>query len=84
MLSKIERGIAAIDSEQIFRLARAFDQEPEEFIISARKNWNTPVEPSEEIYLADGRLNPANTRGAVTSDEHLAELKARRRASSSE
>lgn len=81
MLSKIERGLAAIDSEQLLRLAGAFDQNPEDFIVSAKKNKDTPVDREEDIYMPDGRLNPANTRGAVTSDEHLAELKARRRSS---
>lgn len=78
-LSRLERGLTAIDVEQIEQLATTFGMLAEEFLSSARANEGKPIEPDEETYLPNGQLNPANTKGAKPSKERLNELSARKR-----
>lgn len=80
-LSKIERAQTAIDMEQIDLIAAAFKMLPEDFMALARKHEKErarEVQATEEAYLPDGRLNPANTRGRTPSEKHLDELAKRR------
>lgn len=77
-LSKIERGQTAIDVEQLALLARVFEMTFEQLVATARSVAASRRQP-EEIYLADGALNPANTRGFAPAEEDIDELLSRRR-----
>lgn len=75
-LSRMERGVVAIDMEQLDRLAQAFEMAPEELVASARRR--AQGKGGDETYLPDGRLNPANIRGGKPSKQDLDELIKRR------
>lgn len=57
-LSKIERGLMAIDTEQIDRLAAAFKMKPEDFVASARQRTRR----NEEFHAAVAREKKARLR----------------------
>jgi transcriptional regulator with XRE-family HTH domain len=74
-LSKIERAQTAIDIEQIEKIANAFGMLPEVLWTSARENARRrAARDSEQIYLPNGRINPAQTKGFPASDEDIAEI----------
>jgi transcriptional regulator with XRE-family HTH domain len=80
-LSKIERGQMAIDMEQIDLLAAAFKMLPEDLMALARKHDKARIreaQKAEEVYLASGKLNPANTRGKSPSSEHMDSISKRK------
>lgn len=72
-LSKIERGLTAIDVEQIEKIAIFYGMLPEELWSLARRNASIR-QGKESVYLPDGRLNPSKTRGFTPSPEDIAEL----------
>ncbi|MFI7191408.1 helix-turn-helix domain-containing protein [Nocardia nova] len=80
-LSKIERAQTAIDMEQIDLLAAAFKMLPEDLMALARKHdeeREKETRQTEEVYLASGRLNPANTRGRSSSSERVKSVSKRK------
>lgn len=80
-LSKIERAQMAIDMEQIDLLAAAFKMLPEDLMALARKHdeeRTREAQKTEEVYLASGKLNPANTRGRPSSSERVKSVSKRK------
>ncbi|KIA63053.1 hypothetical protein FG87_22115 [Nocardia vulneris] len=64
-LSKIERGLAAIDMEQLARIAAAFKLSPDDFIGTAlsRANWHHGgrARHLHQVQTADQEAHPKNT-----------------------
>ncbi|WP_159840145.1 helix-turn-helix domain-containing protein [Nocardia sp. CY41] len=79
-LSRMERGLVAIDMEQLDRLAHAFGMTPEAFMASARRTAEAQKQ-RDAIYLQDGSVNPAIANTVPPSDEHMEELRRRNRSS---
>lgn len=72
-LSRIERGLTAIDVEQIEKIAKAYGMQAEELVSLARRN--AALQDGEQfVYRPDGSLNPSQTKGFPVSDSHIAEL----------
>lgn len=80
-ISKIERGLTAIDLEQVEKISTSYGLLPEELISMARRNA-AACEGKATVYQSDGMLDPSNTRGFVTPADHIAELLAREEDSS--
>ena len=74
-LEKILRLESALDVEQLNLVADAFGVTPDELVASARRNG--------ELYLADGSLNPENTRMSPPTVDRLKRLAARKKPDSS-
>lgn len=70
-LEKILRLESAMDVEQLDNMAKAFGVSPETLVATARSN--------AEVYLPDGTLNPAHTRGETPSAASIARARSRRR-----
>jgi transcriptional regulator with XRE-family HTH domain len=79
-LSRMERGQRAIDLEQVDRIARALKMRTADFIDSAIQHAEERAR-KEEIYLPDGSVDPAIASTVPTSDEHVEELRRRKRSS---
>lgn len=76
-LSKMERGVVAIDMEQLDRLARAFGMAPEELVAGARHRA-AQRKGGDDTYLPSGRLDPTKVRGGKPSEQDLDDLVKRR------
>lgn len=72
-LSRIERGLTAIDAEQIEKLAMAFGMQAEDLVSLARHNAALKVGDSV-VYQLDGSLDPSTTKGFRTSASHISKL----------
>jgi transcriptional regulator with XRE-family HTH domain len=79
-LSRMERGLVAIDMEQLDRLAQAFGMTPEEFMASARRTADAQKN-RDAIYLPDGSVDPAIANTVPPSEEHMEELRRRKQSS---
>ncbi|MCM6776230.1 helix-turn-helix domain-containing protein [Nocardia sp. CDC159] len=77
-LSSLLSGDTAIDLEQMRKIANALGIEVAD-IWTAAEQQGDPDVGGEDIYLADGTLNPLYTRGVPESDKHIEELVKRRR-----
>lgn len=76
-ISRMETGLAAIDLEQLERIAQAFEMEPEQLIFVARRTAQiaAAAEAAEAaLYKADGTLDPASIIGIELTDAEMDDL----------
>ncbi|MFJ1461775.1 helix-turn-helix domain-containing protein [Nocardia sp. N2S4-5] len=79
-ISSLVNGNSAIDVEQLASIGEALNIDPGEIVRNAMKSpdYVARRRGSDPVYLPDGRLNPANTRGVPPSDDILDEVTRRK------